>query len=217
MSGGGTITNAISASITGCYGIVTEAAGTVINNGAIADTGTGRVGVFLDAGGYLANGSDGLITGVINGVLMAGPGTVPNEGFISATGSHGIGVDMVDAGPLINAASGFIIGAMLGVTLDFGGTLVNAGTIAAAVGSTGTAVSFGGTIFDRLVLDPASDFPCVVVAKAATPAARWNWLRRRPPAPVTARHRIHQFHLYRFRSRCTMVNLPRLPHSPAAR
>jgi hypothetical protein len=62
----------------------------------------------------------------------------------------GIGVALASGAPVTNAANGTITG-VYGVRLYDGGSLTNAGTI---IGTGGTAVAFGGTGGNRLVLAP---------------------------------------------------------------
>jgi len=76
---------------------------------------------------------------------------VVNAGSIAGTGLDGIGVSLNAGGAVTNLASGSITGFDLGVYLAAGGTLTNAGTIFSNIN---TAVSFGGTGSNRLVLDP---------------------------------------------------------------
>jgi len=171
----GAVTNAASASITGgaegiCFsnsasvgtvvnyggiagtyfGIETPGAGTVANNGRIAATVAGTIGfgVFLGSGA-VTNAASASITGAGGGVYISA-GTVVNYGNIAGTGNGGIGIELNFGGSVTNAVSASIYSKYLGVSLS-GGTLTNAGII---VGNSGTAVSFGGTASNLLVLDP---------------------------------------------------------------
>jgi len=76
---------------------------------------------------------------------------VVNHGYIAGTGVGGIGIILGSGSTITNAAAASITGTVFGVDLFAGGTLTNAGTI---VGNAGTAVVFGGTGSNLLVLDP---------------------------------------------------------------
>jgi Hint domain len=172
---GGSVTNQSGASISGYDGI-SGLGVTVVNYGSIAGTGRiGGIGVYLSSGGSVTNTTSASLTGGDTGVCIRGSaGTLVNDGSIA--GTNGWGVELGAGGSVTNAASGTIIGDFAGVFfvdstgtvvndgsigstnpsgngvyLDSGGTLTNAGMIA---GSGGTAVSFGGTGNNLLVLDP---------------------------------------------------------------
>jgi hypothetical protein len=59
-----------------------------------------------------------------------------------------------------------------------GGTLTNTGSIS---GNSGTAVAFGGTGSDLLVLDPGFGFSGIV-AGGTSSSNTWNWPRKPRPA-----------------------------------
>jgi hypothetical protein len=164
---GGSVTNAASATIAGGYGIQIQAPGSVVNYGDIAGSGTGVAGVWLVAGGYVTNAAGASITGNFDGVLVDVSGTVVNDGSIATTGTGGIGVELELHGSVTNAAGASITGGTIGVSVDWGGTLTNAGTIATKLGNAGTAVAFGGTSANRLVLEPGFGFTGVVVGSAS--------------------------------------------------
>jgi hypothetical protein len=163
----------------------------VVNDGSIYGRGSGfvRYGATVAEGGIgfggsaiglVTNGSAGSITGKQYGIF--GPATVVNDGAIA--GTQGDGVSLTGAAAITNAASasiaggndgvdlsaggtignaGTIRGGRFGVALTAGGTLTNAGTI---VGNGGTAVVFGGTGDNLLVLEPGAIFSGVVDAGA---------------------------------------------------
>ncbi len=119
---------------------VEKAAGVIANFATVAD------GVTLTAGGSVSNGAsrsnNALIKGYYFGVEISGSaGTVANFGSIEGAATLGVGV-----------------------YLGAGGTLVNAGMIS---GNSGTAVSFGGTGGNRLVLDAGYHLGGVVVGSGS--------------------------------------------------
>jgi hypothetical protein len=99
-------------------------AGTVTNSGTILAT-TGNA-ISLNGGGSVGN--SGLIEGFTGVGIFGFAGTVTNSGTIRGTGTAGVGID-----------------------LTAGGTVVDSGTVS---GASGTAIYFGGTGGNRLVLDP---------------------------------------------------------------
>jgi T5SS/PEP-CTERM-associated repeat protein len=175
LGAGGTVTNAASASISGFNGIdITGGVGDVVNSGSIAGlsptsfgvvlatggsvtnqsggTISGYTGVGLGSGGTVTNAASASISGVYEGIFFyAAAGSVVNNGQIAGTGIGGIGIELGFGGGITNTASASITGQVFGVELSAGGTLTNAGTV---VGNTGTAVYFGGTGSNLLVLDP---------------------------------------------------------------
>lgn len=123
----------------GRTGVLLYAGGTLTNSGAIA----GSNGVFLKAGGAVANSFSGLIQGnKYAGIYAQGAApTVTNDGVIRAISGSG-------------------------VNLQGGGTVIDSGIIS---GGNGTAVFFGGTGSNRLVLKAGFELYGIVVG--ATPAA----------------------------------------------
>jgi hypothetical protein len=161
--GSGSVTNTTSASITGGGDGVYIGTGVVVNAGTIA--GTNANGIFLVGGGSVTNAASASITGGVAAIKIYGApgmGTVVNDGIITGTGSNSYGV-FLDGGSVTNAASASITGNHIGVDLAGGGTLTNAGTI---IGSSGTAVAFGGTGSSLLALNPGFKFSGVVSGSA---------------------------------------------------
>ena len=160
LNAGGSVTNALTGVIDApSVGIrIQGAAGTVVNHGTIAGTGTSGVGVSLAAGGSVTNGasgsSGGLITGVANGVYIAGAtGTVMNFGTIDPLATTSNGVYLTAGGTVTNGASG-ATGALItgydGVRISgAAGTIANFGTIESigtGFGAQAVDLLSGGTI-----------------------------------------------------------------------
>jgi hypothetical protein len=137
LSAGGTVVN-IAGLIEGSAGVdIYGTAGVVINSGAIVATGSFDNGVILGAGGFVGNA--GLIEG-FGGVEIYGTvGTVANSGTIAGT-------------------AGF------GINLVAGGTVIDSGTIR---GGGGTAITFGGTGRNLLVLEHGYEISGVVVGSGS--------------------------------------------------
>ncbi len=135
LEGGGSVTNAASASITAALqGVaVYGTSGTVVNSGSIVATGTAGVGVDLETAGSVTNAASASIAGTSIGVFDGDQDAVVNSGSIAATGTVGTGIRLFDGGTVTNAASAVVTGVADGVR--GGGTVVNSGSIA----GTGTA------------------------------------------------------------------------------
>ncbi len=157
----------------------------IINSRIIAPGSLHTAAVSLHVGGQVTNQSGGMIMGFYGVAISGGAGTVINAGsiavpidFYSRGPGHGvlssyeagIGIDLQGSlvGHITNAASGSIAN-FVGINLSAGGTVINAGKISGVVsqGRSGTAVSFGGTGSNMLVLEPGEQLSGPVVASAS--------------------------------------------------
>jgi Ca2+-binding RTX toxin-like protein len=154
MTAGGTVTNGsallTTASITGDVDVgtgirISGASGTVSNFGTIA----GGIGVELDGGGRITNGSSTSTAATISGSSLAGvyvfnaAGTVVNFGSI---GGFFSGVRMAAGGTVVNKVGASLTAGAQGVALAIvGGTgvVTNLGTIE---GGGGLFLGAGGTV-----------------------------------------------------------------------
>ena len=161
VAAGGSVTNQMSATITGYLGIYASTdAATVVNYGTIAGNNSAAVadGIYLTAGGSVTNQAGGSISGHNDGVAIGGTaGTVDNLGRIQAyvlVASNGgnFGIQLMVGGTVINGVSGgtvspaYILGYHAGIYSNplTAGTVTNYGTI---YGSGGAGIQLGaGTI-----------------------------------------------------------------------
>ncbi len=127
----------------GVYGIFSNHSATIINSGAIIDSS--GVGIRLNAGGSVSNGTSTNNTALINqGVyILKSGGTVKNFGTIESSRINSAGV-YITSGMVNNGAPGLatalIMGVNYGVSVGPGAvTVTNFGIIAAAGGA---AVAF---------------------------------------------------------------------------
>ncbi len=183
LKAGGSVTNgetgATAALISGYNGIfVVNAVGTVVNDGTVTGLGVPNRfgwfaidgGVYLKAGGSVANGAPGAtgarIAGYSGIVIKGAAGTVTNDGTITGAdshfepqrGRHGDGVYLTAGGSVTNGGTGataaLISGYGGGVSVSgAAGTVTNYGTIAGSgTGSfssgVGVALAAGGTVTD---------------------------------------------------------------------
>jgi collagen type I/II/III/V/XI/XXIV/XXVII alpha len=126
--GGGGISNAASAVISGYFqGVALGGNGSVVNAGTVQ----GGYGIVLTDGGTVSNASSGTVTSAGYGVLALGTNTaaLDNQGVINS--KDAVGVDLFRGGSLNNAGAALITGAMSGVVLGAStlGTVTNAGSI----------------------------------------------------------------------------------------
>ena len=165
LYGGGLVTNADNAAITGGQGVYfgNGVIGAVNNAGSI--TATSGSGVKIEDSGSVTNSVSGVISGQQNGVeIINGAGTVANLGTITAAPGY-YGVKFLSGGYVGNGRTGLLSGTV-GVYIAGGaGTVVNAGSI---IGSGGTAVAFGSTAANRLIVDPNAVFGGSVVAQGTS-------------------------------------------------
>ncbi len=139
----------------GGYGIkVSGSAGTIANQGLIS--GTNVIGIYLVAGGNVANSPAASIIGGYDGVLISKvPGAVTNQGTIrnlvvatTQTFTFG-GVILAAGGSISNSGTGLISSSSYGAWVyGSAGTVVNAGTISSSrtMGGAGIALLSGGTV-----------------------------------------------------------------------
>jgi hypothetical protein len=149
------VTNAAGAGISGTeHGVdIAGAPGVVMNAGTIENTLSGYgVGVYLGAGGTLANAATGLIRGGYGALIEAPLGTpaaVTNAGTI-AGGTLGTGVFVYGLATLTNATTGasaaVISGGRNGVCMsNSNSAITNGGTISGGTGA-GIVLGAGGQI-----------------------------------------------------------------------
>ena len=175
------------------FGVYLQNGGSIINSGTILSPNsiplTNAYSVLVNNGGYLSNSSSGYIgSGGVE--FFNGSGTVVNDGRIVQTAAGYKGVLLGGGGSVSNLAAGSIAGAFVGVYIENAvGTVTNAGTIRGATGAgvelysggtvidsgtisggNGTAISFGGTVANRLVLDPGYDLGGIVVGSTSAGA-----------------------------------------------
>jgi hypothetical protein len=132
LQAGGAVSNASGGLISGVYDgvLISNAAGTVINQGSIG--AAGNLGVELRAAGTVTNTAGGSISGGGNGgvAVSGGAGTVVNDGAITGTGAASVGVGLSAGGTVSNAASASIGGVRTGIQVGgAAGTVTNFGSI----------------------------------------------------------------------------------------
>ncbi len=144
--GGLTVSNSgTAAQITGgLWGVYAASASTITNLASIA--GTYADGVYLAAGGSVANSGSGSVVGGMNGVNAMGAATVTNLASITGTAGNGV---YLGAGGVVanNGSAASIAGGQWAVYATAGAaTVSNSGTLTGATG----AVSFAnvnGNVF----------------------------------------------------------------------
>ena len=141
----GAVTNLVTGTITGAYGVgITSASAALVNDGLIS-AALGAA-VVLPAGGSFTNRSGATVRG-FNGVTIAGqPGTILNSGTIDV--GFGYGVMLSAGGSVTNQAGGSIItSGLYGVDIAGGtGTVINAGVIDPASNSEAIRLTGGGYV-----------------------------------------------------------------------
>ncbi len=119
---------------------------TLRNEGSL--TGS-TFGVFLGAGGAVANAASATIAGAYDGIeILGGTGIAVNYGNILGTGTSGIGIFLDAGGSITNATTGTLAGVGYGAFIFGGpGTVANYGSIVGSgTASTGIHLSDGGSI-----------------------------------------------------------------------
>jgi hypothetical protein len=151
LTSGGSVTNAVSASIAGDVAavLVNGQPGTITNSGSIS--ATGAAGVDLETGGTVDNGLGGSVKGSSFGAFITGgSGLVTNAGLI-ASAIYGA-VALEAGGTVTNVAGGSISGGSSGVYFGIGaaGTVTNFGSIGAVgVNSAGVDLALGGSVINN--------------------------------------------------------------------
>ena len=159
LTGGGSVTNTATASITGTDGVdVSGGTGTVVNEGSVVGSGTAAAfsgsldhngrGVYLKSGGLVTNSASAFIGGGYIGVEMGGlpsasMAAMVNFGTVAGMGAYGLtaGVVLTAGGSVTNAISGVFSGS---VNIEGGtGTLLNDGSIAGGPDSAVYLAEFG--------------------------------------------------------------------------
>ncbi len=148
LSAAGSVTNAASASISGFDGIqITGGIGTVVNSGSIIGTpSTTSIGVDLRSGGSVTNQSGGTISGY-TGVALNSGGSVTNAASALITGVYaGVAISgttgtVVNLGSIADTAIGGI-----GINLGSGGAITNAASASITGMALGVDLSAGGTL-----------------------------------------------------------------------
>ena len=149
MFQGGTVTNAVGASISGVAGV--DGAGIFISGGAATITNNGQVNgaryaILVAAGGSVTNSSTGTIKGQGSGVSLSNGGTLSNSGAISSTASGSAAADLEFGGTINNLQGATLTGASFGAFINGAlGSVVNSGTISSA-GSFGVSINGGGNV-----------------------------------------------------------------------
>jgi Hint domain len=123
---------------------------TIINNGAITDTGTSGDGIALLHGGTVSNGGTAAISGAFIGVFVtAAAGIVTNTGTI--LGSNNNGVALYNGGTITNTA-GLIQGYNGVGVAALPGFISNAGTMI-GTGRQGAGLGAGGSIYNSGLIE----------------------------------------------------------------
>jgi uncharacterized protein with beta-barrel porin domain len=169
-----TNSNLITGGVVGIFtsGDPTTATSSVANSGTISGTGASSDGI-ASFGNLTVTGNSGTISGVIDGISVAGDANITNSGSGSITGgTDGIIVGgtltVANSGTISGAAgvralivnltenTGTISGVTVGVSAQQNATIANAGTISASGDGTGNQNVFGIFVGTSLTLSNSS-------------------------------------------------------------
>ena len=205
LGSGGSVTNAASASSSrrGVGVVISGGAGTVVNDGSIAGSG---IGVVLSSGGSVTNGSVRSYHGSADHLRRRHCGQRRQHR------GRRLRRQLSSGGSVTNGRVRVDHRGNIGVDLS-GGTLTNAGSI---IGSSGTAVAFGGTGSNLLVLDAGFGFSGIV-AGGTSSSNSLELASGSSMGTVTGLgSEFVRFRLDRIRSRRAMVRLrhPAWPRRP---
>ncbi|HEV7778960.1 MAG TPA: ESPR-type extended signal peptide-containing protein, partial [Luteibacter sp.] len=178
---GGSVINNASGSISGNYGVLLAAMGTVTNSGTI--TGPSRAVYALaggtltnQAGGYLGSGNFGVLAKnaafnvtnygrivttqtISNGVRLSQGGTVVNAANATISAAD-TGIYILGGGSATNGNSSVIYGQFTGILIGGSGTITNAGTISTFINPNNSYNSYNAVLFtdnnNRLILQTGS-------------------------------------------------------------